>query len=326
MVMAQSLFKRLKKDHPSSVIDVLAPGWSRSLTDRMPEVRQAIDMPIGHGRLGLAERWRLGRSLRGQYDWSILLPNSWKSALIPYAAQIPKRTGWLGEFRYGLLNDTRRLDKKRLSMTVQRFVALADIRQLHDSDDSIEVQPPLLDVRLADIHQAMQALSLKKQARRRVLGLCPGAEYGPAKRWPAASFGGLARQYHEAGWDIWLFGSGKDRAVCDAVNQAAEGCCIDLCGHTSLSQAVDIMAFSDAVVSNDSGLMHIAAALNKPLVAIYGSSDPSFTPPLNQQHAIVYRQLECSPCFERECPLGHLNCLKGLEVAQVRDALSGLVG
>jgi len=320
--MAQSLFKRLKQLYPESEIDVLAPGWSRPLTERMPEVRQSIEMPLGHGTLGLKERWSLGRSLIGRYDWSILLPNSWKSALTPFAARIPRRTGWLGEFRYALLNDTQRLDKKRFTMTVQHFVVLADLANARELP---EIQPPRLDVKMVNIQQAMSDLSLVKQARRPVLGLCPGAEFGPAKRWPAEYFAELAKSYSENGWDIWLFGSKKDHEICQSINQMARDCCIDLSGRTSLAQAVDLMAFTEAVVSNDSGLMHVAAALNKPLVAIYGSSDPGFTPPLNQKHSIVSRKLECSPCFQRECPLGHLDCLKGLAVTQVNDALEKLV-
>ncbi|MGB5563065.1 MAG: lipopolysaccharide heptosyltransferase II, partial [Sedimenticolaceae bacterium] len=103
MVMAQSLFKALRAKAPDRPIDVLAPGWSLPLMARMPEVRQGVEMPLGHGRLGLAQRWRLGRSLRGRYRQAILLPNTWKSAIVPFAARIPRRTGWRGEMRYGLL-------------------------------------------------------------------------------------------------------------------------------------------------------------------------------------------------------------------------------
>ena len=143
MVMAQSLFKALRTNAPDAPIDVLAPGWSLPLLARMPEVRQGVQMALGHGRLALTERWRLGRSLRGRYSRAILLPNSWKSAIVPYAAGIPRRTGWLGEMRYGLLNDIRRLDRQRFPMTVQRFVALAGA-----ADAPLPaIQPPRLQVR-----------------------------------------------------------------------------------------------------------------------------------------------------------------------------------
>ncbi|MCB1801352.1 MAG: lipopolysaccharide heptosyltransferase II [Gammaproteobacteria bacterium] len=320
MVMAQSLFKALRERHPDSPIDVLAPGWSLPLLARMPEVRRGIDMPLGHGRLGLADRWRLGRELRGRYRQAIVLPNSWKSALLPWAADIPMRTGWRGEMRYGLLNDMRCLDKQRYPMTVQRFVALAA-----DADAPLpEIQPPRLDVRAGDVQAALQALQVKKNASRRVLALCPGAEYGPAKQWPTVHYAELGRQFAREGWDLWLFGSDKDRAITEGI---AATCKVvtNLAGRTTLEQAVDLMSLADAVVSNDSGLMHVAAALDRPLVALYGSSDPGFTPPLNQRHRIVSLGLSCSPCFKRECPLGTTACLVDMTVAQVAAALREVI-
>lgn len=316
MVMAQSLFKTLYENEPDRPIDVLAPGWSLPLLARMPEVRAGIEMPIGHGRLGLADRWRLGRSLRGRYRQAILLPNTWKSAIVPYVAQIPTRTGWRGEMRYGLLNDVRGLDKLRYPMTVQRFVALAIA-----ADAALPaIQAPRLAVRQEDVQAAADALGAQKSTSRRVLALCPGAEYGPAKQWPTVHFAELGRQMARQGWDIWLFGSAKDVAVCEGI---AATCKVvtNLAGRTTLEQAVDLMSMADAVVSNDSGLMHVAAALDRPLVALYGSSDPGFTPPLNKDHEIVNLGLDCSPCFKRECPLGTTACLVDMSVAQVEAAL-----
>jgi heptosyltransferase-2 len=312
--MAQSLFKVLVQKHPGVVIDVLAPGWSRPLLERMPEVTGAIDMPLGHGQLDLKGRWKLGRSLveRG-YEQVILLPNSLKSALVPYWAKIPRRTGWVGEMRYGLVNDIRRLDKSRLTMTVQRFVALA---YAADYDGIPEIPIPALRVDAAGAASAMDALGLER-GRSPLLALCPGAEYGPAKRWPEHYYGELAGDTIEQGWSVWLFGSEKDRQVCGEVNRVAGGRCVDLSGRTSLAQAVDLMSLADTVVSNDSGLMHVAAALDRPLVALYGSSDPGFTPPLNPRSRILSLGLDCSPCFKRECPEGHLKCLTELRVEQV---------
>ena len=317
MVMAQSLFKALKQRHPEPGIDVLAPAWSRPLLERMPEVGDAIDMPLGHGRLGLKTRWRLGRGLRGRgYDQAILLPNSFKSALVPFWAGIPRRTGWVGELRYGLLNDIRKLDKSRLTMTVQRFVALAYPAK---TPSVPEIPPPSLEADSTAAHQALAELGLVKRGP--VLALCPGAEYGPAKRWPEESYAGLAAAMAEEGWDIWLFGSARDRPVCAGITRRLEGNCADLSGRTSLAQALDLLSLADAVVSNDSGLMHVAAALDRPLVALYGSSDPGFTPPLNDRSRVVCLGLDCSPCFRRECPQGHLRCLRDISVEQVGQAL-----
>jgi heptosyltransferase-2 len=322
MVMAQSLFKVLVQKHSGVVIDVLAPGWSRPLLERMPEVAAAIDMPLGHGQLDLKGRWRLGRSLaeRG-YEQAILLPNSFKSALVPYWAKIPRRTGWVGEMRYGLVNDVRRLDKSRLTMTVQRFVALA---YPGDYNGIPEIPIPELRVDAAGVASALDALGLER-GQAPLLLLCPGAEYGAAKRWPEHYYGELAGDMIEQGWSVWLFGSEKDRPVCAEVNRVAGGRCVDLSGRTSLAQAVDLMSLADIVVSNDSGLMHVAAALNRPLVALYGSSDPGFTPPLNPRSRVVSLGLDCSPCFKRECPEGHLKCLTELRVEQVARTVRELV-
>ena len=321
MVMAQSLFKVLRQQRPDVEIDVLAPGWSLPLLERMPEVSDAIEMPIGHGGLELKTRYRLGRSLvkRG-YAQAILLPNTLKSALVPFWARIPRRTGWVGEQRYGLLNDMRRLDKSHLTMTVQRFVALAYPPGADLVDD---IPIPRLEVSEGDVAAAMADLGLDRPAR--LLILCPGAEDGPAKCWPQEYYAKLASRMIEQGWAVWLFGSNKDRAICAAVNAATGGGCEDLSGRTSLAQAVDLMSLADAVVSNDSGLMHVAAALDRPLVAIYGSSDPGFTPPLNPRNRILYLGLDCGPCFKRNCPEGHLNCLKDLSVDMVYAALQQVV-
>lgn len=322
MVMAQSLFKAIKQQTPDTRIDVLAPGWSLALLERMPEVEQGIEMPVGHGQLKLGTRWKLGRTLKGRYQQAILLPNSLKSALIPWFARIPKRTGWLGESRHLLLNDIRHLDPDLLSMTVQRFVALADEQT---PTDIPEIIAPELNVRVADVQAALSKHQLSKRSATSVLILCPGAEYGSAKRWPAASFAELAKRYLAQNWQVWLFGSNKDQAVCAEINQLVQQGCIDLSGQTSLSEAVDLMSIADAVVSNDSGLMHVAAAVQRPLVAIYGSSDPNFTPPLNSNHQIVSLGLDCSPCFKRECPLQHLDCLKQISVDQVQQAMHRLL-
>jgi heptosyltransferase II len=156
------------------------------------------------------------------------------------------------------------------------------------------------------------------------LALCPGAEYGPAKRWPEAHYAALARWWQQKGRAVWLFGSDKDRPVCAEINRLAGGLCRDLSGRTTLAQAVDLLGEAAAVVSNDSGLMHVAAALGRPLVALYGSSDPAFTPPLSEGSRVLTLGLACSPCFKRECPLGHTRCLTGLGVERVVEAISEL--
>ena len=196
----------LKTAIPACTIDVLAPGWSLPLLERMPEVSKAIIMPLQHGQFGLMPRIRLGQHLQAEhYDQAIVLPNSWKSGLIPFFANIPIRTGYFGEFRWGLLNDIRKLDKSILTMTVQRFAALGLPKNAQQAAD---FQPPRLPSNNDGQKAVIQKFGLTPT--KKILALCPGAEYGPAKRWPAGHFAEVALKKIQQGWQVWLFGSEKD--------------------------------------------------------------------------------------------------------------------
>ncbi|MEE4094594.1 lipopolysaccharide heptosyltransferase II [Pseudomonas viridiflava] len=323
MVMAQTLFQCLKQRHPECQIDVLAPEWSRPLLERMPEVRAALSFPLGHGALELATRRRIGKSLAGQYDQAILLPNSLKSALVPFFAGIKQRTGWRGEFRYGLLNDVRTLDKERYPLMIERFMALA-------YDKNAELPRPYpkpslqIDSATRDTALAKFGLTLDRP----VLALCPGAEFGESKRWPAEHYAQVADARIREGWQVWLFGSQKDHPVGETIREnlipGLREESINLSGQTSLAEAIDLLSCADSVVSNDSGLMHVAAALNRPLVAVYGSTSPAFTPPLADEVEVVQLGIECSPCFDRTCRFGHYNCMRLLEPGAVIQALGRL--
>lgn len=321
MVMAQSLFKTLRRHFLDSVIDVLAPAWSAPLVSRMPEVRRHVELPVGHGEVGWAARRRLGRSLRDEkYSQAIVLPRSFKAALVPFFARIPRRTGYRGEWRYGLINDMRPLDKSVLTQTVQRFTALgleagAPLPPV--------IEQPRLTVDMANQQRALSQLGLSLE--RPVVGFVPGAEYGPAKRWPTEYFGQLAAKLVALGCQVWLFGSNKDQTVCDEI-QAAAPETISLAGKTRLEDAIDLIALTRLVVTNDSGLMHIAAATGRELIALYGSSSPGYTPPLTARAKVMYLKLECSPCFERECPLGHYRCLNEITVEQVLAECEQVLG
>ena len=324
MVMAQTLFVCLKRQHPDCQIDVLAPEWSRPLLERMPEVREALSFPLGHGAFELATRRRIGQQLRGRYDQAILLPNSLKSALVPYFAGIPKRTGWRGEMRFGLLNDIRTLDKARYPLMIERFMALAHA-------PGAELPKPYPEPRLA-IDPASRDAALERfglSLDRPVLALCPGAEFGEAKRWPAEHYAAVADARLRQGWQVWLFGSQKDapggEEIREWVTPGFEEDVCNLAGRTSLAEAIDLLSCASAVISNDSGLMHVAAALDRPLVAVYGSTSPGFTPPLTSQVEVVRLGLECSPCFDRTCRFGHYDCLRLLQPSLVQDALDRLV-
>lgn len=318
MVMAQSLLKLLAARYRPAHIDVLAPAWTRPLLERMPEVRETIPLDLAHGQLGLVSRFRTGLDLRSRhYEWAIVLPNSYKSALIPLWAKIPRRTGYLGEFRYGLLNDIRPLNPKALPMTVQRFVALG----LEAGAPLPHPLPhPSLTVSTRGVKQTLDNLELRKPDTP-LLVLCPGAEFGPAKRWPVSHFAAVARRKVGEGWTVWIVGSEKDRAIGEAIKAEVDSSqCHNLAGRTKLDQAIDILSLATTVISNDSGLMHVAAALRRSLIAVYGSSDPGFTPPLAANAKIVRLGLTCSPCFKRECPYGHYKCLQEIRPEHVLAA------
>lgn len=319
MVLAGSLFRLLKQRSPDSRLDVLAPEWTLPLLARMPEVDEAIPAPFQHGELALGGRLRLGRALRArQYDRAIVLPNSWKSAIVPFAARARRRTGYVGELRYGLLNDIRRLDEERLPRTVDRFAALG----LEPGEPLPKGVPaPRLTADRGNARAALERLG-RRPPTTPVLGLCPGAEYGPAKRWPVEYFAEVAAAKRADGWEVWLFGSDRDVAVTAEVQSRTGDRCLDLGGKTTLAEAIDLLALTSAVVSNDSGLMHVAAALERPLVALFGSSDPRHTPPLGARAQVLYLGLSCSPCFQRECPYGHYRCLRELQPRSVLEMLS----
>lgn len=314
MVMAQALFMRLRQRHPDAAIDVLAPGWSLPILARMPEVRTGIELPLKHGEFDLGARRRIGRDLRGKrYAQAIVLPNSWKSALVPFFAGIPRRTGYQRELRYGLLNDLRKLDKTIVPTTVQQYLALGE--------DAAPSQPPAIpQPRLRADPTRVEALrrELGLDADRPAVALMPGAEYGPAKRW--VYYPELAGRLAAAGKQVWIFGSAKEKDLGAEIAQGRPHI-HDLCGRTQLADVVDLLGAADGAVSNDSGLMHVASAVGTRLVAIYGSSSPKMTPPLSSSAQVLYLGLDCSPCFERECPLGHLNCLRQIGVEQVLAAL-----
>ncbi|MFZ6046085.1 lipopolysaccharide heptosyltransferase II [Pseudomonas sp. CR3202] len=324
MVMAQTLFQCLNARHPDCEIDVLAPEWSRPILERMPQVRRALSFPIGHGVLDIATRRKIGKSLVGAYDQAILLPNSLKSALVPWFADIPKRTGWKGEMRYGLLNDIRVLDKERYPLMIERFMALA-----FEPGAELPKPYPRPSLRIDPASREAALAKFGLDLDRPVLALCPGAEFGEAKRWPAEHYAKVAEIKIRAGWQVWLFGSKNDHPGGEDIRMrlipGLREEVTNLAGETSLAEAIDLLSCASAVVSNDSGLMHVAAALARPLVAVYGSTSPQFTPPLAEQVEIVRLGLECSPCFERTCRFGHYNCLRELKPRPVIDALDRLV-
>ena len=319
-VMAQPLFMRLLQRFPGMQLDALAPPWVAPVLRRMPEIGEVINNPFAHGEVAFRERFRLARQLAQQgYQQAYILPNSLKSALIPWLAGMPERAGFTGEARYGLINRRHTLDPVALPKMVERFAQLAE----HPGTlPSRPIEDPRLSAPTEQQTQTLDALGIDRP--KKIAVFCPGAEYGPAKRWPARHFATLADRLAGEGFTIWLLGSAKDHAIGEDIVRLATSAPLNLCGKTSLAQAIDLIACAAFVVCNDSGLMHVAAALDRPLVALYGSSSPGFTPPLTPRATILRLGLDCSPCFKRDCPLGHLDCLMQLDPERVFNACQAI--
>jgi heptosyltransferase-2 len=319
-LLAQPLFARLRKKIRGVAIDALAPAWTAPVLRRMPEIDEVIESDFVHGDLRLADRWRLGRGLRTRrYDEAIVLPNTFKSALIPFFAEIPLRAGFVGELRYGLLNLVHKLDERRVPLMAERYAQLAE----KPGDPAVR---PLPEVRLR-VDEANLVANLGRLGLSRakpVAAFCPGAEYGPAKRWPARHFAALAKKLAAQGHAVWLFGSENDRSVGDEIVRLAEGAAVNICGKTDLAGAIDLLSLAEVVVSNDSGLMHVAACVGRPVVALYGSSSPEHTPPLSPKARMARTGIECSPCFARECPLGHFKCMNELTPERVMQEIAAV--
>ena len=291
-LMAQPLLVKLKES--GATLHVLAPDWVAPVARRMPEVDEVIAVPFRHGAADLGARWRLARALakRG-YDRAIVLPNSWKSALVPFLAGIPRRAGYVGEMRYGLLNSTLPNSKSPMPVHYARLAG---------GEPAASLPQPHLEVKEQEIAETRARFGIEE----RYAVLCPGAEYGPAKRWPY--FADLAPRI---GMPVVILGSANDREAAAGIPGK------DLAGRTTLDEAIVLIAGAAVVVSNDSGLMHVAAALRRPQVALFGSSSPEHTPPANANARVLWLHVECSPCFARECPLGHFRCMREMSVEQV---------
>lgn len=309
MVMSQVIYSALREQYPEVAIDVLAPAATISLVQRMAEVDRGILLKQKHGEFGFGYRRALGHRLADNaYDQAIVTANSMKSALVPFFASIPMRTGFLGEYRYFLLNDIHLLDKRRLPKMTDRFLALVN----RPGD---RLKPPSLIVDQENQQKFLHEHTLQTDAS--IVGFCPGAEFGDAKKWPEEHFAELGKRLVAQGKSIWIFGSPADAETGEKISRLVGQGAYNLAGKTSLLDAIDLLSLCDQVVTNDSGLMHVAAAVGTKVIALYGSTSPGFTPPLADTAEIVRLDLDCSPCFKRVCPLGHKDCLNKLLPEQV---------
>jgi heptosyltransferase-2 len=318
MVMAQSLFIRLQQQDRDAVIDVIGPAWSAPILERMPQVRKALTLKTQHGEWGMKTRKKLGKALQAEaYDKAIVLPRSWKSALVPYFAKIPQRVGFHGEQRFVLLNERRKLDKRILNQTVKRFVSLG----LPEEQAYPPVDLPNPKLMVSEENQKSLYQQFKLSTQLPAIAMMAGAEYGPSKQWPLSHFAAVARNAIERGYQIWILGGPKDVADGEKIIHGLGEHARNLCGQTKLVDAIDLLAAAELAISNDSGLMHVAAAVGTRVHAIYGSTSEAFTPPLTDNKVIHNLHLSCSPCFKRVCPLGHTNCQTQLKPEFVLDKL-----
>ena len=324
MVMAQCLLQTLKSREDNPAITLAAPAVTARLAHRMPEVGKIIETPFQHGRLQLADRWRIGRSLRGhRFDQAIILPGSLKAALLPFFAKAAVRTGYRGEPRWGLINDPRTRPSTKDDPMAARFVQLAFAADAA----AVSTYPyPRLVNYPQNVARIFQSIG-RNVTSAPIIALCPGAEFGPAKRWPEAHFAAVADHFLQQGWQIWLLGGQSDQAVARNIVRTSSDPeqCVDLTGKTSIEDVIDLLAHARAAVSNDSGLMHVAAATGTPIVGIFGSSSELHTPPLGRLTDAVSQTLDCRPCFARKCPLGHTQCLETLGPDRVIASLSALI-
>jgi heptosyltransferase-2 len=316
-VMSQPLMAALSAR--GETLSVAALPWVSPVYRAMPEVAEVIDLPFAHGRLDLTARRALGRAWRGRFENAYVLPNSLKSALLPWFARIPRRVGYHGEGRFVLLND------RRPDPAVKRPAMVAFYRALAGAGDAppLSAADPVMRLPVERVQSVLHTHGLQAGA---YWVLAPGAEYGPAKCWPAAHYAELARALHtDSGQPVVLLGSGKEAALADEIARQAGAGCVVLAGKTSLDAAMALIAGARGLVSNDSGLMHVGAAFGLPQVAVFGSTSPEHTPPLNARAEVIWLKhevpLDCAPCFERVCPLGHTRCLTDIAPERVRRAL-----
>ena len=311
-VMTEPLLRRLAARGERLTVGALP--WVAPVYRAMPQVAEVIEFPFAHGGLQFKARRSIAKRMEGQFDAAYVLPNSLKSALLPFLASIPKRIGYLGETRIGLLTHRLKNPKNKPPM-VAFYSALS-------GEAGIDADRPQLHVPDADINETLTELGLLRGA---FAVFAPGSEYGPAKRWPAAHYAALANQLDGP---VLLLGSGKEAELCAEIATKAPNC-LNLAGKTTLAQAMRAQAASKLIVTNDSGLMHVAAALGVPQVAIFGSSSPLHTPPLSDKAVVLWLKndsayqppLDCAPCFERVCPLGHTRCLNDITAAMVLQKL-----
>ena len=314
-VVAQSLLIFLKQKFPDCVIGVLIPAYLSSLFNLIPQADRLHQIQYRRGKLDLLYKFLFAKNISNMdYNLAILLRNSFKSALIPYFARIKERVGYAGECRSILL--TKALKKEVNHSIVEKFLYLGGRK--------VEEQYSYPNFSFEKLFLSYVASKFEISKKKKILILCPGAEYGESKRWPVEHYSQCALQMLKSNWDVYILGSEKDAALACEINNFCFGRCKNLAGKTSLYEACGILHLSDVVVSNDSGLMHMAAASGSSVVALYGSTSDAFAPPLTDKARSIYLKLSCSPCRNRKCKYGHHNCMKNISCEMVVEKINKL--
>ena len=312
-IMAQSLYIALKKRHTSCQIDVVTSEKFKGLYQRMPEINNILIFENKHNKLDLKKRWLFSKKIRKKsYSLAIILPLSLKATLIPFFAGIKKRRAWSNQ-RYGLINESQPLDQKKHTHSalkqVEQYLALQKF--------PFEIKKKFIP-KLKESKDKQETIlkKFKINTQQKILICCPGSAYGPSKQWPLHHLKDLCVHYLEKNWEIILLGTEKEKEICQNIKKNCPKV-KNLCMKTKLEDVIDLMSTATWIISNDSGLMHLAAATQQKQIAIFGSSSPLFTPPLNKNAHIIFQNLNCSPCFKRVCPLKHNECLETISSEQV---------
>jgi len=314
-VRCHTVVRLLRQRSPTAAIDVLTNSMVAPLLDYMPGVRKGIVADLPRNRLALNQHRALAGRLRAEsYGHALVMPRTWKAAVAPFLAGIPRRTGFVGEGRFGLINDLR-FGERGLPRMADRCAVLA----LAKDERAPPAWPlPELKVPAAECANWRQRLG-HAAGGRPVIALAPGA-VGPSKRWPGASYAELSRRLRADGHWVWVIGGPNEK---DLAAEIADGAQIrDLTG-PDLRNAILALAAADLAVSNDSGLLHVAAALGTPAIGIFGPTSAWHWAPLNPIAAVVETidELACRPCHKPVCRLGHHRCMREISVDRVAMAV-----
>ena len=313
-VRCHSVVQLLRERFPDRPVDILATTLCAPLTDYMPGLRRAIVADLPRSRLALPEQAKLASRLRREgYGTVLIMPRTWKAALAPFLAGVPERIGFFGEARVFLLNDLR-FGERRLPRMVERCATLAFPAHAK--------LPPALPAPRLDVPAAEAAGWRAKRGlagnTRPVVALAPGA-VGPSKRWPGSAYAALARRLIADGFSVWVVGGAQEKRL--AAEIVGDTTARDLTG-ADLREAILALACASVAISNDSGLLHVAAALGTPSMGIFGPTSPWHWGPLNPLAATIEMKsaLACRPCHRPVCRLGHHRCMQEITPDQVLAA------